>query len=350
MEGYRLNEIPWLLEGLFLDLSRGYIQMVRDKATAGSGEEKRVVAYALHKVLLGILKMLAIVCPFITEKMFLNMKKMFGFKEDSVHLCSWPKHEEKWINSELEASMAYASTVMQAVLRGREKAQLGVRWPLREIVVATTDAGIKDALSQLQELIMKLVNVKDIVVCKKLDGVKTVVKADYNKLGPDFGDRTPQIIAKIMAESPQTILSHIDKENKFMVKIDGGEVAIVKEHLIVEHEVPEPYTEVDFRGGTVYLNTSLDEELEAEGYARELMRRIQQMRKEMGLRKTDLVDAYIDTSKETEAMLKPWSNTLSERTGAVSVTFGKQDGATLQKEHKIKNRKITVMLFSAKKK
>jgi isoleucyl-tRNA synthetase len=350
MEGYMLNEVPWLVEGLFLDLSRGYIQMVRDKATAGTETDKKVVAYTLFHVLHDTLKMLAIICPFITDKIFLNLKERFGLREESIHLYSWPKHDSKRINEELEAHMAFASTAIQAMLRGREKAQLGVRWPLREVVFATKDDGLKEAVGQLSELMKRLVNVKDIVVCERLDGVKTTVKADYNKLGPDFGELAPQVIAKIMAESPETMLGHIAREGKFTLKLEGKEVNVVKEHLIVEHKVPEPYTEVGFRYGTVYLNTSLDERLEAEGFARELMRRIQQMRKELGLKKTDLVDVYLDTSEEMQAMLKPWRNQVSDRVGAVSVTFGRQDGAAAEKEHKIKNRKVRVLLFTAKKK
>ncbi len=312
-DDYKLNEPPLLTEDLFLKLSRTYIQLTRDKS---SGDEKNVVLYTVYNVLMNALKIFAPIAPFITEKIYQNLKKQFGLKEESIHLYSWPKYDEKIINKELELEMDSIGDVIQTILALREKIQLGVRWPLQEAIIVTKDEKIIKAVERLKEIIKKQTNIKELDVQQSLPGIKLNIKADYSQLGPDFGKKAPQIIAKLTSESPETILSHLEKEGKYTIKLDKEKVIIVKEHLIVTRKVPAPYIEGTFKNGFVYLNKDVDEELEAEGYVRELMRRIQELRKKSGLQKQDRISLFIKTDEELMNTLNNFHSIIKEKVGA----------------------------------
>jgi isoleucyl-tRNA synthetase len=315
---YELNEVPLVVEDLFLSLSRVYIQLTREKTM---GKDKNIVLYTTYNVFMEVLKLFSPASPFITEKMYQNLKNEFSLKEESIHLLSWPKHDEKAINKELENEMDVISDVTQSILSLREKIQLGQRWPLQEAIVVTKDEKTIKAVEKLKSIIKKQTNIKELDVQQSLPDIKVTIKADYGQLGPDFGKKAPQIITKLMAESPETILNHIAKEGKFPLKIGKEKVNIVKEHLIVTRKVPAPYVEGSCRKSFVYLNKEVNEELEAEGYARELMRRVQVLRKKAGLQKQDRVSLFVKTDLELVEMLKVFYGDIKEKVGAERMTI-----------------------------
>ena len=315
-EEYRLNEVPWAVEDLFLELSRTYIQMTRDKSAMASEEDKRVVLYAAYNVLMESLKLFAPIAPFIAERMYQNLRREFKLNEESIHLLGWPKFDELQISQELEHNMRIASEVVQSALAVREKIQLGVRWPVKEIIIATKDNNIITAVEKLKDVIKKQANVKVIGLVEALKSVKVKVKADYSKIGPDFGDKAPKIIAQLTINSPETILKHIQEKGKYICDIDGETINLAKEHLIVTREVPFPYEEGAFKGGFIYLNKEMTDELEAEGFAREIMRRVQALRKKAGLQKSDSISLFLKTDDELKEMLKEWILVIKEKVGA----------------------------------
>ena len=172
---YKLNEAPWAAEELFLDLSRTYIQLTRDKASIGSDDDKKAVLYTVFNVLLGCLKLFAPIAPFITEAIYQNLRKEFDLKEESIHLLGWPVSETKSVDKKLEENMGIISSIVQNALAAREKIQLGIRWPLKEIVVVSSDKKAVDAVEKLMPIIKLQLNVKDVIVKDHLEGVKSVV-------------------------------------------------------------------------------------------------------------------------------------------------------------------------------
>ena len=346
-EEYKLNEIPWIIEELYLELSRTYIQLTRDKSSIGPEEEKKVVLYAVYNSLLQVLKLLSPITPFITEKIYQNLKKEFSLQEESIHFYEWPLYNDKSINKDLELEMGHISSVIQATLALREKIQLGIRWPLKEIVVVTKDKKIVKAVEKLKDIIKKQINVKEIDVQEELSGIRLSVKPDFSQLGPDFGDKAPKIIAQLTIDSPETILRHLEKEGKYAIKVNGEEVNIVKEHLIVQRKVPEPYVECNFKGGFVYLNRELDETLEAEGFAREVMRRVQALRKKSGLEKIDKISLFIKTDEELKEMLDKWEKTIKEKVNASTLKISELNPAKKLKgysEEKVRDKKFELFL------
>ena len=324
-DSYRINEVPWHVEDLFLELSRTYIQLTRDKSSIGSDEEKKTVLCAAYHVLMSSLKLFAPIAPFITEKMHENLRHEFRLKEESIHFCQWPKSNPEHIDEELEESMKIVAEIVQSALAVREKIQLGVRWPIKDLVVATKDGKVAKAVEKLKDIIKTQVNAKAIGLVEALPNTKVKIKADYSKIGPAFGDKAPKVIAQLTIDSPETVLRHINEKGKYTFKSDGELLDIVKEHLIVAREIPAPYEEGSFRLGNIYLNKEMSDELEAEGFAREIMRRVQALRKKAGLQKSDNISLYIKTDDELKEMLKKWTAVIKNKVGASQLRISEME-------------------------
>ncbi len=344
-DDYKLNETPLEVEKLFLDLSRIYIQLTRGKAATGDNQEKKIVLYTVYNVLFETLKLLAPVTPFITEAVYQNLKHQFKLKEESIHLFMWPLHNNELIDEDLESSMETVGEIMQGALALREKIQMGVRWPLKELVITTTDKNVIDSVEKLREVIKKQVNVKEVNILDSLPNVKVKIKADYSQIGPDFGDKAPKIIAQLTIDSPETVLKQIQEKGKYSCKINGEIVNIAKEHLIVTREVPMNYVENGMKSGFIYLNKEMTDELEAEGFARELMRRVQALRKKAGLQKSDNISLFIKTDDELRKMLREWNLVIKEKVGAsqyrVSELEPSKEHEFISKE-KVKNKEFEI--------
>ena len=316
MESYKLDEIITPIEDLMLELSRTYIQIIRDKSVLGSDDEKKLCVQTIAKVLVENLKMFQLVCPFVSEAIYQNLKEVFMFEEESITHCLWPKFNQKIINSRLEENFVHLSSVIQASLAAREKARIGLRWPVKEIVIITKDKKVSVAIEKLKDILKKQVNVKEVLILESLPGVKEKVKANYSKLGPVFGKDTPKIIASLNESGSEKILTQIEKEGSFNLKIEGKKIEIKIEMFDVEREVPEMFKEAEFKGGKAYLNTDRNEELENEGFAREVMRKIQSLRKDAGLEKTDSIILHVQCSKEMVDRLNNYKKEISEKVGA----------------------------------
>ena len=315
-EEYRLDETISRIENLLLELSRTYIQMIRDKAALGTDKQKEAVLYTVYTAFLRAMKMFAIIVPFAPEQMYLNFKEEFGIKEDSIHMFSFPEFDEKKIDKKLEKQMGIASTVIQSVLSLREKAQLGIRWPMKEAFVVTANNEHTEAIENMAELIKKQANVKEVSVKKALKGTKVSIKIDYKKAGPVFGQNLPQVITHLAQESAEKVLGHISEHGYYEIKINNQKISVLKEHLIVERDIPKNLLEAESAAGLVYIDTDRNDELEAEGFAREVMRRVQSLRKESGLEKKDSISLFIKTDEDLAEMLESWQTQIKEKVGA----------------------------------
>jgi len=158
-----------------------------------------------------------------------------------------------------------------------------------------------------------------------MEGVKVSISANKGRVGKDFGDLQPLVIAKI-DEVNSILIDHFDAETKYETEIEGKRIVLVKDHLDVHRTVPEPYVGNDFKGGVVYLDTTRTPELDSEGYARELMRQVQQLRKKAELKKGQKVNLTIQCSAELEQMLSRFKEQIIQKVGAASVSFGSVSG------------------------
>lgn len=331
-ELYNLNEVPILVENLFLELSRGYIQLIRDKSVQGTENEKLQIAYTLSESILSILKLLAPVCPFITEKMYQNIKKVFLTNESSIHEFNWPVSNGKLVNKDLELQIQEANSIIQGILAAREKAQLGVRWPILKAFVETKKSTIKDTVKEIEYLIKNQTNIKQVLVVEKMEGIKLSFKPNYGKLAKFCGQNT-QPVAQELIEKSNDVISTIQDKGKFVCEINEEKYDILLEHLDISREVPENMAGAEFKEGMIYLDTTRTEDLEIEGFSREIIRRVQTMRKDNDMVKSDTIELFISVPKEMVESMQQFSENIRAITGAKKLTISSE---TISSEYSVK--------------
>jgi len=338
LDAYHLDATPGLVEQLYMDLSRVYIQLVREKSVIGTEQEKEAILYTMYHTMHGVLKMFSIVCPFITEKIYMNMKEnsVFGdvLDKNSIHDCDWPIFDEKRIDLKLEESMNHAQDIIQSILSCRDKLNLGVRWPLPECVIDTSDADIVHSVQTLKSLIERQTNVKKITL-KPMD-VELKIKANMKILGKEFGNRTSKII-ELINENSGKIANHVKNNKSF--KIEDFE--ITTNHVVIEKICPDSYIMADVKGGNVYLNKNMTPELELEGFAREIIRRVQQLRKDTKLDKKDVIELFI----QTELKVDTFEDMMKEKVGARKILFQQGEGFNkfdAETTEKIKGKEVKI--------
>ncbi len=342
-DNYRLNEIPKEIENLFLEISRFYIKAVREKSVTGSKKEKEAIAYTLFNSLFKTLKMFCTIVPFISEGIYKNIKKDFKLKKKSIHLFEWPDFDENLIDKELEESVETANNIISAVLSIRDKERIGLRWPLKKIVIQIKKS---EKIEELTELIKSQCNVKKIeFIDKNPDWVKNQIKVHYDKLGKKFKDKVPKVVGTLIQMSPDSVKSKLNKSENIKIEVDDEKFKINKEDIYIEKELPEEWNSSDFEKGVVYVYLEQDKELIAEGYTREIIRRIQGLRKEAKLEKNDEASAQIKMDEELKNLIndnkeeiEKWTNTKIE-----IITQGEIGKGTVKKE-KIKEKLIEFSL------
>jgi isoleucyl-tRNA synthetase len=309
---YRLNEIPVPIESFLLDLSRTYIQLVRDKVSTGTDDEKTVVASVLLHALRNATIVLAPITPFFSEQLFQNMKDAHPeiFPEESVHLCAWPKTDESLVDKQLEEDFLVAKDAIAAILAGRDKAQLGVRWPVQEVRIECTPVQ-EEAIRRMISLITLQTNVKEINF-EPLD-VGFSVEPNSKAIGKEFGRET-QIVMKLI-EQHNGEVERMLKERLDHVMIENH--MITSAYVNVTRKVPDRYQIGEGNLVLAYVDTMRTPALEREGYAREIIRRIQQMRKGAGLVKTNRISVELSTADELlRTAIEEYQSSIAERTGS----------------------------------
>ncbi|MBT4350900.1 isoleucine--tRNA ligase [archaeon] len=317
-DNYKLNEIPSIIEEAYMELSRSYIQLVREKANLGTDEEKELVLYIVYNVMMDTINMLAPIAPFISEMIYLNFKEEFGLVEESLHLYSWPKYDESKILPEIEAEYSHIKDIIQGILGARQKANIGVRWPMQTVIIESTDDSLKSAALKYKDTILSHTNIKTMDIIDKFEEAKVTVKVNYKALGPDFGADAPKIIGALTKENDTAIISKLNAGN-FSVLVDGKKFELTKNHFTMEKSCPDNYKIAQISNFHVYLDTNTNHELISEGYTREIMRRVQQLRKEQNLVKTDVISLYIQAVDELKEHIIGHEETIKKKVGASSV-------------------------------
>jgi len=340
---YRLDDVPNLIENLYLELSRTYIQQIREKVTLGTEKEKEVVLYTIYKVMNDLIKISSPFFPFITETIFLNFKKSFNLTKESVHMYEWPNYTQASIDEELETNMLISQSIIQSILSAREKAQIGLRWPVKEVIIECDGQFIK-SIKKMQKTIKVQTNIKTLLINSNLPELNIEIEPNHQKLGPEFGAITPKIIEYLKTINGNKLLAEIKTKGKHIFKINDKELELRESHIKIEKQVPEPYILSEFKQGHIYLNQERDTELNNEGFAREITRRIQQARKEKGLIKSDSIKLYIKTSMSEE--LNNWLEQIQLKVGAENIVISNDEPQEIYKNtfvEKIKDQEIIIL-------
>ncbi len=337
LDEYQLHKIVRAFQYFIVeDFSRWYIQLIRNRVWEERDSPSKIAAYSvILKVVDKANRIMAPYMPYLTEWIHQHFTKEFKDSEESVFMEYYPQPVEELINDELETHMAAVRELYESASNARQKANIKLRWPLRKLYIESDDQSVKNAVSELSGLIKGQCNVKEVEVVEEFP--KTVsLKPNFKALGPILKEKSQDFASYVSSLSEEGIKKVVDRGT---IEYQGQELN-VSEVLFVEYSVPDGYSVAEFSKGFVYLYTERDEELIREGYARELVRRIQEMRKEMDLNVDDFIEVNMDMSSD---LLEGWLDYIKTETRATKLDFSPpQDGYT--KQWDIEGNKVNIGL------
>jgi isoleucyl-tRNA synthetase len=273
-----------VLEFVVEDLSRYYVQVVRERMWEDGESASKTAAYAtMQRVLLEVTALLAPFAPFVTEELYGHLTGETGY--DTVHMCDWPEVEESLRQPELEEHIEVLRAAEEAGSHARQQAGRKLRWPVTRVVVDAEDDRAVDALAAHGDLLADRLNTRTVEVVEPGDSwgeLAYSARADMSELGPAFGDDAGRVMNALNdAHVTDTDLDALAEQVAEDLGMD--DVELTEEMVEFVEETPEHVAGADFESGTVYVDVELNEDVESEGYAREVVRRVQEMRKDMDL-------------------------------------------------------------------
>ena len=305
----------------FIDqLNNWYIRRSRRRFWKSENDSDKAEAYeALYIALKTVATVAAPFVPFITEEMFQNLKT--SEDKESVHLCDYPVVNKNWINEELEFKMA---TVQKAVSMGhslRNQFNLKNRQPLASVALVTRNPEEKAVLAEMQDVIAEELNVKAVEFHDREDElVEYKAKANFKVLGKELGPKMKAAAAVITTLTSEQIQSILEGTN-LTIDVEGTSVDLNTEKVIVERFEKDDLKVLNDGTLTVGLDSKITDELKKEGYVRDLIRGIQNTRKESGLAVTDRIKLEVTGDAELEAAFNMFKDFIANETLAVSATW-----------------------------
>ena len=296
-------------------LSNWYVRLSRRRFWKGEYSSEKISAYqTLYKCLNVVARLSAPIAPFYTERLFIDLNEVTGKDSmDSVHLTEFPEKDDSMIDKDLEERMQMAQKFSSMVLSLRKKSNIRVRQPLNKIMIPVLDEKFEKQLKAVENLILSEVNVKELEYLQDTTGVLVKsVKPNFKALGPRYGKMMKQIAAAVNAFTQEDI-AKIENDEKCVIGIDGREVEILLSDVdIITRDIPG-WLLSGMGNLTVALDVTLTPELIEEGIARDLVNRIQNLRKDKGFEVTDKIILKIEkNSKISEAIQNNYDYICSE--------------------------------------
>lgn len=308
------------------DLSNWYVRLNRKRFWGKEMSTDKLSAYqTLYACLMTISKLLAPFSPFYSDQLYRDL----GGKKDSVHLDNFPVADESIIDSELEARMEMAQKITSMVLALRRKVNIKVRQPLQSIMIPAASAEQKLYIEAVKDLIMNEVNVKDLTFVEGSGVLVKKVKCNFRTMGKKFGKLMKGIAAQ-MAELSQEDIEKLETSGSLELTVEGQQAVVdVADIEIISEDIPGWL--VSNEGNlTVALEVELTDELRREGMARELINRIQNLRKDAGLEITDRISVVVEPNEETDAAIASFNEYICAQVLADEIKIAPNDGAEVE--------------------
>jgi len=321
METYDVTKAARQVSNFTIDqLSNWYVRRSRRRFWKSEINANKLSAYqTLYECLVTITKLAAPFAPFITEELYQNLNNVTKKDEfESVHLAFIPKPE--FYEGELEDKMEIAQRVVYLTRSIRAKNNLKVRQPLLKMMVAI-DKSKRDALQKMEDVILEEVNIKELII---LDDDSAIVnksaKPNFKVVGPKYGKLVKALTTAIKNLDGASI-SLLEKNGELEISVENEKVKITKEDIeIVSHEIEGWLVESE-EGVTVAVDTELNEELIAEGYAREFVNRIQNMRKDADFDVVDRIKVFYSSEQKLNDYLTKFNDYIANEVLADEINF-----------------------------
>ncbi len=336
---YHIPEAARAIASFVDDLSNWYVRRSRERFWAKGMEQDKINAYmTLYTALVETSKAAAPIIPFMTEQIYQNLvRNLDPTAPESIHLCLFPEVNEEWIDKTLEADMDEVLKIVTAGRAARNAANIKNRQPIGTMYVKAA----RPLEDYYIDIIEDELNVKKVVFVDDVsDFISYSVKPELHALGQKYGKLVPAIRKAFTGIDGNAVMDELKKNGVYTLTLDGDEIALDRDELLIEVTETEGYVSQTDNNITVILDTTLTPELIEEGFVRELVSKIQTMRKEAGFEVMDHIKLYVNGNEKIAAILKANSGMVSTQVLADAIEYGSMAGSS--KEWDINGEEVTL--------
>jgi Isoleucyl-tRNA synthetase len=287
LENMNILQSAQALHALVEQLSNWYVRRSRDRFWSGERNEDKLSAYwTLYETLCGIAVVAAPFVPFFAEELYQNLARKLWSESlpESVHLCRWPKPDDSRIDRSVEERMDLVREIASLGLAARASRKLKVRQPLAKAVVILTRPSDRAGVEELAAVVREEINVKTLEFADNAgEYVQFTVKPNFQALGPVLGKSMKACAAALAKKDSAEIVRSLKENGTYPIDFDGRSISLAPEQVDIRIAAKDGFAAADGKGAVVVLDAQVTEELEREGIARELINRIQTLRKELDL-------------------------------------------------------------------
>lgn len=319
LESYRITQAALSIEEFVDELSNWYVRRNRARYWSEELTDDKIGAYVtLYKVLVTVCKVAAPFVPFITEEIYQNLVVNLEPKaEESLHLCSWPEYREDLVNKDLEEEMEMAYKIVKLGRSARNGANIKNRQPLSKMLMST-----KSLPEYYGDIIKDELNIKEVEFGADLSKyVNFEIKPNLPVLGKAYGKMIPGIRKEIAARNQMELAQTIQKGNTVAINVDGTEIELNSENLLVTMQGLEGYAFAGEGEVGVVLDTTITEALKEEGHLREIISKIQNMRKESGFEVADKINLYVANNDMLVEVVKKFAEVIKKETLTLEIVY-----------------------------
>ncbi len=312
------------------DLSNWYVRLNRKRFWGKEMDKDKLSAYqTLYTCLETIAKLLAPFSPFYSDQLFRDLEDVTKRDNaESVHLTNFPVADDCLIDKDLEARMEMAQKITSMVLALRRKVNIKVRQPLQSVMIPAIDEIQKRHIEAIKDLVINEVNVKELKFVEGSDILVKKVKCNFRTMGKKFGKLMKGIAAQ-MSNLSQEEISSLEKEGKININVDDQTVVVEASDVeIISEDIPG-WLVANEGNLTVALEIELNDDLKNEGMARELINRIQNLRKDCGLEITDRIKVTVTPNAQIETAVNAFADYIKGQVLADSITLADNDGSSI---------------------
>ncbi len=332
LDDYEPTKAGRLIQTFVVDnLSNWFVRLNRKRFWGGEMNEDKLSAYqTLYTCLETVAKLIAPFAPFFADQLFNDLNSVTQREDtDSVHLASFPVPDNN-INKELELRMEMAQTITSMVLSLRKKEQIIVKQPLQTLAIPASDPQMRERISQMQQLILDEVNVKELKFIDNSDGmIVKKVKCNFRVMGKKFGKLMKEV-SNVVAAMSQADISQLEQQGSITLKAGGTDALIELADVEIISEDMPGWTVANEGSLTVALDINITPELKKEFIAREVIKRIQTIRKESGFNITDRINVTITDAKAITDAIDTHRQFICSQVLANSITTGGTDGQEIE--------------------
>jgi isoleucyl-tRNA synthetase len=329
MDGYDATKATRAIQNFTVDqLSNWYVRLARKRFWRGDMQADKQAAYeTLYECIFTLSQLMSSFAPFYADWLYKNLTEAGEQGLESVHLTDWKTANLSLINPDLETSMDLAQTISSLVHSLRKKEKIKVRQPLQRILVPVLSEKFKSQVAHVAELIQTEVNIKEIEYLDDASGILVKqIKPNLPLLGKKLGPKMRFVVAALL-NWEQAEIAQIEHEGHFKLDVEGEEIDLLLEEVLISSQDIPGWSVASDQGVTVALDVTLTEELKQEGIARDLVNRIQNLRKEMGLEVQDKIKLQVaDSNSVVNASIRLFGGYIQEETQAISLSVGTLEG------------------------